>query len=110
MTSAAEIAEQFPGASHLEFFWSGVNGRKSQGRNRLGARQDGTASSEHDLIPADLRFGPADLETLDTLIITGTAASRAEAVGWVLARIRERPAYARLSQRAQELDQLKARF
>lgn len=105
-----EIAEQLPGASHLEFFWSGENGRKGQGRNRLGAPQDGPASSERDLTLADLRLGPADLETLDTLITTGTAASRAEAVGWVLARIRERPAYARLSERAQELDQLKARF
>ena len=46
---------------------------------------------------------------LDALITTGTTASRA-AVGWVLARIRERPAYARLSERARELDELKARF
>jgi Arc/MetJ-type ribon-helix-helix transcriptional regulator len=105
-----EIAEQLPGASHLEFFWSGENGRKGQGRNRLGAPPDGPASSERDLTLADLRLGPADLEMLDALITTGTAASRAEAVGWVLARIRERPAYARLSERARELDQLKARF
>ena len=59
---------------------------------------------------ADIRLGPADPETLDALITTGTAASRAEAVGWILARIRERPAYARLSERARELDQLKAHF
>jgi len=55
-------------------------------------------------------LGPADLATLDTLITTGTAVSRAEAVSWILARIRERPAYARLSERARELDELKARF
>jgi len=55
-------------------------------------------------------LGPADLATLDTLITTGTTASRAEAVSWVLARIRERPAYARLTERARELDELKARF
>jgi hypothetical protein len=47
---------------------------------------------------------------LDVLITVGTSASRAEAIGWVLARIRERPAYAKLSQRARELDELKARF
>jgi hypothetical protein len=52
-------------------------------------------------------LGPVDLATLDALI---TAASRAEAVGWVLARIRERPGYARLSERARELDDLKAHF
>ncbi|MGA2829384.1 MAG: hypothetical protein ABSF03_25100 [Streptosporangiaceae bacterium] len=47
---------------------------------------------------------------LDTLITTGTVASRAAAIGWVLARIRERPAYAKLGERARELDELKAQF
>jgi hypothetical protein len=47
---------------------------------------------------------------LDALITNGTAASRAEAVSWILARIRERPAYARLTERARELDELKAHF
>ena len=56
------------------------------------------------------QLGPVDLATLDALITAGTAASRAEAVGWVLARIRERPAYARLSERARELDELKTHF
>jgi hypothetical protein len=96
--------------SSREICWSGENGRQGRRRIRLGARPDDPASSERDLTLADLRLGPADLETLDTLITTGTAASRAEAVGWVLARIRERPAYARLSERARELDQLKAHF
>ena len=105
-----ELAEKLPSTGYLELFWSGVNGRKGQGRHRLGAPPDDPASSDRDLTPADLRLGPADLETLDALITTGTAASRAEAVGWVLARIRERPAYAMLSERARELDQLKAHF
>ena len=47
---------------------------------------------------------------LDALIAAGIAASRAEAISWALARIRERPAYARLGERARELDELKARF
>jgi hypothetical protein len=84
--------------------------RKGQSRHRLGSAPDDLARSERDLTPADIRLGPADLETLDALITTGTAASRAEAVGWVLARIRERPAYARLSERARELDRLIAHF
>ena len=61
-------------------------------------------------LPADIRLAPADLEMLDALITTGTAASRAEAVGWILARIRERPGYARLTERARELDELRAHF
>jgi hypothetical protein len=74
---------------------------------RLSCPPDDPARRERDLTPVDIRLGPADLEMLDTLITMGTAASRAEAIGWVLARIRERPAYAKLSERARELDELK---
>jgi hypothetical protein len=104
-----ELAEQLPGASHLEF-WFGENGRQGKIRHRLGPPPDDPAGSKQDLTPAHIRLGPADLEMLDTLITTGTPASRAEAVSWVLARIRERPAYARLTERARELDELKAHF
>jgi hypothetical protein len=62
------------------------------------------------LTPVTARLGPADLATLDALVTAGIAASRAEAARWALARIREQPAYARLSERARELDQLKAQF
>jgi hypothetical protein len=62
------------------------------------------------LTPVTALLGPVDLEMLDSLITADTAASRAEAIGWVLARIRERPAYARLRERARELDELKAHF
>ncbi|MGD0554885.1 MAG: hypothetical protein ABSA93_07890 [Streptosporangiaceae bacterium] len=104
-----ELAEQLPSASYLDF-WFGENGRQGQRRYRLGDPPDDPASSEQDLTPADIRLGPADLQMLDALIAEGTAASRAEAIGWVLARIRERPAYARLSERERELDELKAHF
>jgi len=104
-----EITVKLPGASHLEI-WFGENGRQGRSRHRLGAPPDDPGRSERDLTPAGIRLGPADLDMLDALITTGTAASRAEAVSWILARIRERPVYARLSERAQELDQLKAHF
>lgn len=104
-----ELAEQLPGARHLEF-WFGQNGRQGKIRHRLGPPPDDPARSKQDLTPAHIRLGPADLEMLDALITTGTAASRAEALSWVLARIRERPAYARLTERARELDELKTRF
>lgn len=104
-----ELAEKLPGVRYLEF-WFGENGRHCHIRQRLGCPPKDPARREHDLTPVDVRLGPADLEMLDALITTGTAASRAEAVGWVLGRIRERPAYAKLSERAQELDELKARF
>ena len=62
------------------------------------------------LVPIMARLGPADLETVDTLITAGIASSRAEAVRWALARIRERPAYARLREHAREIEALKAEF
>jgi hypothetical protein len=63
-----------------------------------------------ELTPVMARLGPADLETLDTLITAGIAPNRAEAVRWVLARIRERPAYGQLRERAQAIEELKAQF
>jgi hypothetical protein len=104
-----ELAKQLPGASHLEF-WFGENGRQGKSRHRLSTPPDDPSRSKQDLTPAHIRLGPADLGMLDALITTGTAASRADAVSWVLARARERPAYARLTERARELDQLKAHF
>jgi hypothetical protein len=60
--------------------------------------------------PVMARVGPEDLETLDTLITAGIASSRAEAVRWALARIRERPAYERLRVHTREIEELKAQF
>jgi hypothetical protein len=104
-----ELAGKLPGASYLEF-WFGENGRQGLSRHRLGCPPDDPARREQDLTPVDVRLGPVDLEMLDALITADTAASRAGAIGWVLARIRERPAYARLSERARELGELKAHF
>jgi hypothetical protein len=52
------------------------------------------------LTPVTALLGPADLATLDTLITAGIATSRAEAARWALARLREQPAYAQLSEAA----------
>ena len=43
-------------------------------------------------------LGPAGLETVDTLIMAGIAATRAEAIRWAVDRVRERPAYRRLGE------------
>ena len=56
------------------------------------------------------RLGRVDLETLEALITAGIASSRAEAVRWALARIRERSAYAQLRERAREIERLKTEF
>jgi hypothetical protein len=42
--------------------------------------------------------------------MAGIAETRADAIRWALARIRERPAYERLRERIQEIDQLRTDF
>ena len=56
----------------------------------------------------DVRLGPANLETLDTLIMAGIADNRAAAVRWVLARFRQQPEYEQLRERARETGRLRA--
>jgi hypothetical protein len=55
-------------------------------------------------------LGRSGLETVDTLIMAGIADTRADAIRWALARIRERPAYERLRERVREIDQLRRDF
>ena len=55
-------------------------------------------------------LGPARLETVDTLIMAGIAASRAGAIRWTLDRIRERPAYQRLRELRRDADELRNEF
>src|SRR5216684_8403348 len=55
------------------------------------------------LTPVMARLGAEDLETLDMLITVGIASSRADAVRWSLARIRERPAFEQLRAHTREI-------
>ena len=79
-------------------------------RMRLGRMGSPLEGAEVQLTPVMARLGPEDLETVDTLIAAGIAGNRAEAVRWALARIRERPAYEKLRERAREIEELKAQF
>ncbi len=107
-----DLSAQLPEAGRLEFRTSGDTGQGP--RMVLGGRPRGSlearAAGGGELTPVMARLGPVDLETLDALITAGIAASRAEAVRWALARIRERPAYAQLRERAREIDRLKTEF
>jgi hypothetical protein len=107
-----DLSAQLPEAGRLEFLPSGDTGDGP--RMVLGGRSRGSlearAAEGGDLTPVMARLGTVDLETLDALITAGIAASRAEAVRWALARIRERPAYAQLRERAQEIERLKTEF
>ena len=96
--------QRWPQASRFK-----LTSTQSQGRKFI-LRLPGPDEPPGDLTPVMARLGPADLETLDTLITAGIAANRAQAVRWALARIRERPAYAQLRERAREIEDLKSQF
>src|SRR5215472_3478782 len=107
------VRERFPGAPVQRVAVLGY-GDEETGREgprlRLMVKAGPGPSGEGQLVPVMARLGPADLETVDVLITAGIAANRAEAVRWALARIRERPAYAQLQQRAREIEELKTQF
>jgi hypothetical protein len=99
-----DLQQRFPEARRLEFVSNEVTRQKIM---RLRLAQDEPSG---DLTPVMARLGPMDLETLDTLITAGIAANRAQGVRWALARIRDRPAYAQLRERAREIEDLKSQF
>ena len=103
--------DRLPGVGPLEIIAGSGEGEDRGPRMRLGRKDSPLfTTGEGPLIPVMARLGPADLETVDVLITAGIAANRADAVRWALARIRERPAYAQLQQRAREIEELKAQF
>jgi hypothetical protein len=104
--------DRIPEAQLLEFVASGEaeDGEHRGPRIRLAGSRGSLEVAGVSLTPVMARLGPDDLETVDALITAGIAASRAEAVRWALARIRERPAYAQLRDRAREIEELKAQF
>jgi hypothetical protein len=99
-----DIGARWPQANRFKFVTGQGEGHKFMWRAPVPDEPSG------ELTPVMARLGPADLETLDTLITAGFAANRAQAVRWALARIRERPAYAELRERAREIDNLRSRF
>jgi hypothetical protein len=100
-----DISQRWPQATRFKIVTGQGEGRKFMFRAAAPDEPPGA-----DLTPVMARLGPVDLETLDTLITAGFAANRAQAVRWALARIRERPAYAQLRERAQEIEALKSQF
>jgi hypothetical protein len=106
-----EELNKLPVAVTLQFI---AGGEPAEGHHgpiiQLGRRVGGVEGPGPGLTPVMARLGADDLETLDTLITVGIATSRAEAVRWALARIRERPAYGQLRERTREIEELKSQF
>jgi hypothetical protein len=102
-----DIPQRWPQANRFKIISSRDKGAK---RRIMMLRMPEPDEPKSDLTPVMARLGLDDLETLDTLISAGFAANRAQAVRWALARIRERPAYAQLRERAKEIEDLKSQF
>jgi hypothetical protein len=106
--------DKLPAGAILEFTVAGeaAEGERRGPRLRLAGKPGGLGPGGEggQLTPVMARLGQDDLETLDTLITAGIASSRAEAVRWALARIRERPAYEQLRTHTREIEELKAQF
>jgi hypothetical protein len=112
---AGYLAEKLPEIRLVEYTFSDNpvtrDGHGPRMSNLVGERQSDISEWEHDETTLELaRLGPAGLETLDTLIMAGTAATRAEAIRWALDSIRERPAYQRLRELRSEADTVKNEF
>jgi hypothetical protein len=113
---AGYLAETLPEIRLVEYTLSHPNpvtrdGHGPRMSNLVGERLSDIQEREHGEITHELaRLGPAGLETLDTLILTGTAATRPEGIRWALDRIHERPAYQRLRELRSDADKLKNEF
>lgn len=109
-----ELDRKVPEVTRLEFVMEGADGPKARVGMSLGRSltemEEHARSGGGPLTAVMARLGPADLETLDILITAGIAPTRAEAVRWALARIRDRPAYQRLLERTRELEEIKSQF
>jgi len=113
---AGYLAAKLPQIRLVEYTFSNPNpvtrdGHAPRVSNLVGDRPTDVQERERGESTLELtRLGPAGLDTLDTLIMTGTAATRAQAIRWSLDRIRERPAYQRLRELRSEADTLKNQF
>ena len=81
-----ELAQRWPEIRHL-----GVTFEDDRGRRGGGMIQalDDEHGPEFRGVPVTVRLEPAELETVDRLITTGVAASRAEALRWALGHWRD---------------------
>jgi hypothetical protein len=111
---AGYLAEKLPQIRLVEYTFSDNpvtrDGHGPRMSNLVGERPSDIQEREHGEWPELARLGPAGLETLDTLIMAGTAATRAQAIRWALDRIRERPAYQRLRELRGAADKLRNEF
>jgi hypothetical protein len=103
-----EMTQRWPEIHHLGIGFEDASGHSRGGLVISLDDRDGAAGS--DITHVMVRLRAPELEIVDTLITAGIANSRAEAIRWALARISERPAYARLREHTRDIQRLKTEF
>jgi hypothetical protein len=79
-----ELAQRWPEIRHLGVTFEDDRGHRSDGMIQAVGEEHADRG-----IPVMVRLEPTDLETVDRLITTGVAPTRAEALRWALGRLRE---------------------
>ena len=91
---------RWPEIRYIEVMTEDNSGHRTGGNVRL--VEDGREAADGDFTQVMVRLRTAELDIVDTLVTAGVANNRAEAIRWALTRIRERPAYEQLRERARE--------
>ena len=94
------LLAQWPEIRYIEVMTEDNSGHRTGGNVRL--VEDGREAADGDFTQVMVRLRTAELDIVDTLVTAGVANNRAEAIRWALTRIRERPAYEQLRERARE--------
>ena len=100
-----DLGQDFPQVKRIEII-SGTD----PGNRFVTQLHAGESAPADEFTPVTARLAAADLETLDTLITVGVANNRSQAIRWLIGRMRERPAYASLRERAMEIEDLKSQL
>jgi hypothetical protein len=103
-----ELSQRWPEVRHIEVMFEDASGRSRGGM--VQALDDERWRASDEFIPVMVRLKAPELEIVDTLITTGIANNRAEAIRWALTRISERPAYAQLREHTRDIERLKTEF
>ena len=106
------LLAQWPEIRYIEVMTEDNSGHRTGGNVRL--VEDGREAADGEFTQVMVRLRTAELDIVDTLVAAGIANNRAEAIRWALTRIRERPAYEQLRERAREhardIERLKGEF
>jgi hypothetical protein len=99
-----ELSQRWPQIRNLS-----VSFEDASGHSRGGSFQS-LDDERGDFTHVMVRLKAPELEIVDTLITTGIANNRAEAIRWALTRISERPAYTQLREHTRDIERLKTEF